>query len=529
MELIFHSGFDNGVMVENTVISGADSRLPAGNKNINSWDEAGPLRNGFFLTAENVYRNVGDADRPLFSANPNAFYGIDTVPNPRNPAGSRVLRFAVNAQTRLENGEINPAKNVRLEQATYTRGSMTPYDLREDTTELYMKFDMLIGEDYQQLIDGYEDRIGWMMVAEFWNDINWVKTPGIDDYPYRVSMNLDKAEGLGQPFYMRVNGQFAGPSNNRPVLKPHSGVCPTNFPTCRTLAALQNFSDYAAAAKARHLEKFARAATESRFQDRSIMPVGVPGAWDSLWCDRSTVPMPLGRWFTVEMYYKAGGIRPGDTPSTAAQNDGRGLGRFFMAVTFECGTRHVVSDRVGYVTQSPFRPQGVVTGIQQFNPFKLYAAVPAVQFINELNEKNIVRGNPTNYMLEIFYDNLEYWTTMPDSTATSDLPDVLELGSGGINFAGTLDQVNVHMNLATRLLHSSVSNAGVITVRPKGDGLTGADYTAHYSASSLAAVPSGPCQIQILSSNKVVYSHTVEIVRTPAEPAPGHALGSLRT
>jgi len=478
-ELVFHSGFDNGVVVSNTTMSGADISLPAGNNNINSWSAPGPMRDDFFRTVSNVFRNSGDSGRELYSNNPNAFYGIDVVPNPRNPQGNNVMRFAANAQTRLESGLMNPVGNVRLEQAVWTRGSNVAFDPRQDTQELYVKFDMLLGEDFQLLMDGFAGSIGWMMIAEFWNDINWVNTAGHSDYPFRVSINLDKPAGLGQQFYMRVDGQFGG-----------------NPPSNATTAGM-NFG------------------------------------WNSLWRDMSTIPMPLGEWITVEMFYKAGGVRPGDTPGTAQfHNQGRGVGEFFMAVTFENGERYVISDRMGLgrgerpsednrvVTQNPFRPEGVTTGIQQFNPFKLYAATPAVQFINQLNERNIADGNPTNYMLEILYDNVEYWTTKPISVATSDLPNIIGLAGNAIEFAGTLDQVNVHMNLTTRLLHGSGNNVhtlpGIITVSPTGDGLTAAGFAAYFSTESLTAVPSGIYQIQILSSNKVVYNRTVEIINESA-------------
>ena len=111
--------------------------------------------------------------------------------------------------------------------------------------------------------------ISWMMIAEIWNDINWVNTQGISDYPYRVSINLFKPSGLGQPFYMQVDGQFAG---NPPYQHPGRPGGPNG-----------NFG------------------------------------WNALWSDRSPVPMPLGEWLTVEMFYKAGGLRPGDSPGTGTK------------------------------------------------------------------------------------------------------------------------------------------------------------------------------------------------------------------
>ena len=58
---------------------------------------------------------------------------------------------------------------------------------------------------------------------------------------------------------------------------------------------------------------------------------------------------------------------------------------------------------------------------------------------------------------------------------------------------------------------SSASIPGKIKITPTGDILTQGDYTAEFDTDSLSGLSCGDYEMQILSSNKVVYRETVRL------------------
>ncbi|MBC7887873.1 MAG: hypothetical protein H7Z13_08280 [Ferruginibacter sp.] len=94
-----------------------------------------------------------------------------------------------------------------------------------------------------------------------------------------------------------------------------------------------------------------------------------------------TVKVPVGKWFTMDYYYKEG------------NNE---TGRFYMAITPDGEGKKVVYDVKGY-THNTFDPNpGGVTG---YNPMKLYTSKEVVGFMKSQDKT-----------LQIYWDDFKLWT-----------------------------------------------------------------------------------------------------------------------
>ena len=93
-----------------------------------------------------------------------------------------------------------------------------------------------------------------------------------------------------------------------------------------------------------------------------------------------SIPVPLGRWFTTEVYFKEGDANKG---------------RFYVAITPEGGQRIVLFDVHG-ATHHPRDP--APTGLKQFSPLKLYTSAEIVEFMKAAGSA-----------LEVDWDDLEIW------------------------------------------------------------------------------------------------------------------------
>ena len=343
-KLFFHSGFDDGITISNTGITGRDTSLPAPN----SWDGKDGLQDGKYFS--DVCNIVGNGDGETITdydtINPKAFYGIDKAKDPAN-LDNNVLRFSINA---MPTGDTSD--NARLEHVVWGK--------REKTQEVYYKFDMYLSPDFKQF-DNYPDEITWMMILEFWNETNWLTSP----YPYRVSVDLYKPSGLNQPFRIRTRASISGGWFTE-------GGDWWYKPNCQPPEEYTIFWEFA-----------------------------IGNEWETVSADH----IPLGQWISCEVYYKAGG---------------RGEGEFYFAGTTQDGKKLVFCDKTGpdkgetcednrVATRHPQSPYTL--GVEQFNPFKLYVHETLVRYIDGLNVRNIEAGKPTNYAIEVLWDNLEYWNT----------------------------------------------------------------------------------------------------------------------
>lgn len=166
----------------------------------------------------------------------------------------------------------------------------------------------------------------------------WLPAGWIDHpFPFRISITLRKDEGEGMPLYFGVHGQRY---------------------------------DYEA----------------RRWQ---------PTIWRE---SNPDFEAPVGRWMTLETYY-----RQGDEEN----------GRFFFAVNPEGGTRQVVFDVTGW-TYSPEATAPVP--MTHWNPLKLYTSDTLVDYVREAGG-----------VLQVYYDDWEVWDGAPpnfyrDSATSGDRP-----------------------------------------------------------------------------------------------------------
>ncbi|MFC4213563.1 hypothetical protein GJU39_12905 [Pedobacter petrophilus] len=96
--------------------------------------------------------------------------------------------------------------------------------------------------------------------------------------------------------------------------------------------------------------------------------------------DNTAIKVPVGKWFTMEYYFKDGD----------AQN-----GRFYMAITPQNGKKQVVFDVHNFTHNTTDMNSDGLTG---YNPMKLYTSKELVAF-----------GKAHNTPLRIYWDDFKLW------------------------------------------------------------------------------------------------------------------------
>ncbi|TEB44842.1 hypothetical protein D0809_06510 [Flavobacterium circumlabens] len=96
--------------------------------------------------------------------------------------------------------------------------------------------------------------------------------------------------------------------------------------------------------------------------------------------DHSAVEVPIGKWFTMNYYYKEGNDK---------------TGRFYMTITPEGEKEQVVFDVTGF-THNTYDP--APNGVTGYSPLKLYTSKELVQFMKDQNKT-----------LQIFWDDFKLW------------------------------------------------------------------------------------------------------------------------
>lgn len=183
--------------------------------------------------------------------------------------------------------------------------------------EFYQSVRVFLHDDFNT-VRTYPQKIGWLTIAEFWNNITWNQ-----NVPYRFRITL----GIG---------------------KPTEAVSDLYF----ILDA----------------------------QDCELFEDGKQ-KYTTLWSEiNSQVPVPVGKWFTMDYYYKEG------------NND---TGRFYLSITPERGKKQVIFDvrKITHNTQDP-----APDGVGDFNPIKLYTSKGLIDFMKS-------RGKT----LQIYWDDLKLW------------------------------------------------------------------------------------------------------------------------
>lgn len=187
----------------------------------------------------------------------------------------------------------------------------------EGWKEFYQSERVFLHDDFQT-VRTFPDEIHWCTIAEFWNNITWSQT-----VPYRFRITL----GIGKP----VKGE----------------------------------SDLFLILDGQDCELF---------EDGSQK-------YTTLWSEiNKDIAVPIGKWFTLEYYYKEGDADDG---------------RFYLTIQPDGGKKQVVFDvnRYTHNSEDP-NPRGV----SDFNPLKLYTSKKLIDYMSN-NGKT----------LQIYWDDFKLW------------------------------------------------------------------------------------------------------------------------
>lgn len=183
--------------------------------------------------------------------------------------------------------------------------------------EIYQSVRMFLPED-MNTVRTYPAKIHWLTIAEFWNNITWSQ-----EVPYGFRITL----GIGKP------------------------VAPA--------------SDLYFILDAQDCELFENGRQK----------------YTTIWAETNeNVKVPIGKWFTMEYYYKEGD---------------NNTGRFYLSITPEGGKKHVVLDvrKITHHTRDP-----APDGIAHFNPLKLYTSKELIAHMKSQDKT-----------LQIYWDDFKLW------------------------------------------------------------------------------------------------------------------------
>ncbi len=183
--------------------------------------------------------------------------------------------------------------------------------------EFYQSVRIFLHDDFNT-VRSFPKRLHWLTLAEFWNNITWSQ-----DVPYRFRITL----GIGKP--------AAAPGDLFFILDA---------------------------------------------EDCELFPDGKQ-KYSTIWAETNKdVKVPIGKWFTMEYYYKEGGLQDG---------------RFFMSITPENGERQVIFDVRNFTHNTQDRNPN---GVSDFNPLKLYTSKDLIQHMKS-NSKS----------LQVYWDDFKLW------------------------------------------------------------------------------------------------------------------------
>jgi len=183
--------------------------------------------------------------------------------------------------------------------------------------EFYQSERIFLPEDFH-MVRTFPDKIHWLTIAEFWNNITWSQNV---PWGFRITLGIGKPEPGEGDLYFIIDGQ-----------------------DCQL------------------------------FPDNSQK-------YTTLWSEiNRKVKVPIGKWFTLDYYYKEGD----------SQN-----GRFWMAIQPEGGEKTVIFDltKTTHHSKDP-APDGVT----EFNPLKLYTSKQLIEYMNKQGKT-----------LQIFWDDFKLW------------------------------------------------------------------------------------------------------------------------
>lgn len=291
-ELIFQSGFEpQSKIIPNTAnphadadIVGIDTSLSEKNDWVNELDN---------------HPDIGDFMLQYQGGDTSMRYA-KIIPEPGNPA-NHVLHFW------LDQPNVN-GKKGRIQGNIYGGNGLK---------EFYQSVRIFLHEDFQ-MVRSYPDKIHWLTIAEFWNNIIWNQNV---PYGFRITLGVGKSTSHESDLHFILDAQDS-----------------------------KLFKD----GKQKYITKWAET--------------------------NDDIQVPVGKWFTLEYYYKEG------------DNNN---GRFYMTITTEGESKKTVFDVTAFThnTKDP-HPDGV----SHFNPIKLYTSKKLIDFMGSNNKT-----------LQIYWDDFKLW------------------------------------------------------------------------------------------------------------------------
>jgi len=191
------------------------------------------------------------------------------------------------------------------------------YGAENGMKEFYQSVRIFLPEDFTT-VRRFPEKISWMTIFEFWNNITWSQTV---PHGFRITLGIGKPVEWESDLCFILDGQ-----------------------DCEL------------------------------FQDNSQK-------YTTLWKEvNQSIKVPIGKWFTIDYYYKEG-------------NDQ--TGRFWMAMQPEGGERQVVFDVINYTHNSGDKNPA---GVTDFNPMKLYTSKKLIDYM---------RSNGKT--LQLYWDDFKLW------------------------------------------------------------------------------------------------------------------------
>ncbi len=183
--------------------------------------------------------------------------------------------------------------------------------------EFYQSVRIFLPSDFNT-VRKFPEKISWLTIAEFWNNITWSQT-----VPYRFRITL----GIGKPVATESDLYFILDAQN-----------------CEL------------------------------FPDGSQK-------YTTLWSETNqAVKIPIGKWFTLEYYYKEGDAS---------------TGKFYMTIEPEGGKKEVIYD-LTKITHNSTDPNP--DGVTDFNPMKLYTSKKLINYMHAEGKT-----------LQIYWDDFKLW------------------------------------------------------------------------------------------------------------------------
>jgi|AGTN01.1.fsa_nt_gi hypothetical protein len=286
--LIFQSGFEPDSKVvaigSGADIIGTDYSLPDHNDWVNELDN---------------HPDIGNFSIQYGGGNSTMRFA-EIIPEPGNPS-NHVLLFW------LDQPNVEGSKG-RIQGNLYGNRGMK---------EFYQSERVFLHNDFNT-VRTFPDKISWLTIAEFWNNITWSQTV---PYGFRITLGIGKPVTTESDLYFIIDGQDC-----------------------------QLFADGS--------QKYTTLWSETNQQ----------------------VKVPIGKWFTLEYYYKEGDAKNG---------------KFYMTIQPEGGAKEIIFD-LSVITHNSKDPNP--DGVTDFNPFKLYTSKQLINYMKDHGKT-----------LQIYWDDIKLW------------------------------------------------------------------------------------------------------------------------